>query len=188
MIEDDHVIQATRRQSSQTNPSGRNRRIERIECDETPVLLCMAAGRSPWRTWRVTDAGSALDGVHEYLPESERRTWRSSSEVEVTGFVLSVTMATPPRDESCLSSWSWWCQKTYSGGSGLNWTIQVRLTWLPTSTWNSGPPKITALGAGSVHRRFFVFVFFFVLFLMQQYNINKVDWKGKQFKKNKKLI
>lgn len=47
MIEDDHVIQATRRQSSQTNPSGRNRRIERIECDETPVLLCMAAGRSP---------------------------------------------------------------------------------------------------------------------------------------------
>ena len=52
-------------------------------------------------------------------------------------------------------TWSWWCQKTYSGGSGLNWTIQVRLTWLPTSTWNSGPPKITALGAGSVQKIWF---------------------------------
>ena len=52
-------------------------------------------------------------------------------------------------------TWSWWCQKTYSGGSGLNWTMQVRLTWLPTSTWNSGPPRITALGAGSVQKIFF---------------------------------
>lgn len=52
----------------------------------------------------MTDAGSALDGVQEYLPESESRTWRSRREVDVTGFVLSVTMATPPRDESCLSS------------------------------------------------------------------------------------
>ena len=49
-------------------------------------------------------AGSALDGVHEYLPESAKRTWRKSSEVDVIGFVLSVTIATPPRDESCLSS------------------------------------------------------------------------------------
>lgn len=123
----------------------------------------------PWRTWRVTEAGSALDGVQEYLPESESRTWRNKRDVDVMGLVLSVTMATPPRAESWRSSfisfiaiskcydesletflyitWSWWCQKTYSGGSGLNWTTQVRFTWLPTSTWNSGPPRITAFGA-----------------------------------------
>ena len=48
--------------------------------------------------------GSAFDGVQEYLPESANRTWRKSSDVDVIGFVLSVTIATPPRDESCLSS------------------------------------------------------------------------------------
>ena len=52
----------------------------------------------------MTEAGSALDGVHEYLPESDNRTWRSRRDVDVTGFVLSVRMATPPRAESCLSS------------------------------------------------------------------------------------
>jgi len=63
-------------------------------------LLCIAAGLSPCKTCKVTLAGSALDGLQEYLPESESRTCRKSSEVLVTGLLLSVTMATPPRAES----------------------------------------------------------------------------------------
>ena len=58
----------------------------------------------PWRTCRVTLEGSALDGVQEYLPESDNLTWRRRSEDVVTGLLLSVTMATPPRGESCVST------------------------------------------------------------------------------------
>ena len=56
---------------------------------------------SPWRTCRLMVDGSALDGLQEYLPESERRAWRSSSDDVVSDRLLSVTMATPPRGESC---------------------------------------------------------------------------------------
>lgn len=39
------------------------------------------------------------------------------------------------------------------------------------------------LGSWKRSQKIFCFRFVFVLFLMQQYNINKVDWKGKQLKK-----
>ena len=91
----------------------------------------------PWNSIVSTTSPS-----REYPKNKPNQIWCHHS--DLSGNSVSVVRIRKKEWFSLGLTWSWWYQKMYSGGSWL--MMHVRLTWLPTSTCTSGPPKITALG------------------------------------------
>lgn len=95
---------------------------------------------------------SALDGEHVYNPESFCDAFCIRRRLVVTG-PFSVTRLIPPRGESKLITWALWDQTIVGGGSGVNFTVHVKLIVEPILMNNSGLPMISVIGSAENCRR-----------------------------------
>lgn len=87
-----------------------------------------------------------MDGVHVYNPESVCDAFCINRRLVVTG-PFSVTRLIPPRGESKLITCELCDHTIVGGGSGVNFTVHVKLIVDPILMNNSGLPIISVIGS-----------------------------------------